>query len=54
MQSFHPILCFIYYALEFAPLKSERIEEKHCLAAVSDILKYEHNLVVHPDHILAY
>ena len=24
------------------------------MAAVSDILKYEHNLVVQPDHILAY
>ena len=48
------ILCFIYYAMEFAPFESECIEEEHCLAAVSDILKHEHNLVVQPDHILAY
>lgn len=48
------ILCFIYYALDFAPSGSRRIQEQHCLAAVSDILKYEHNLVVQPDHILAY
>lgn len=48
------ILCFIYYALDFGPSKSRCIEEQHCLAAVSKILKYEHNLVVQPDHILAY
>ena len=48
------ILCFIYYALDFAPFESRCIEEQHCLAAVSKILKYEHNLVVQPDHILTY
>ena len=48
------ILCFIYYAKDFNPSKSEEIDPNDCLAAVTDILKYQHSIDIQPDHILAY